>query len=105
MTNYGLHKLIDSQSPHYDTEDEKSAIELMEEEITIVEMIGYCKGNIFKYKYRLNKKGQKASDIIKIVKYTNYLKELTLLKHMDGINDSMLTSRAWRLAGITWDYG
>ena len=104
MTNYGLHKLIDSQSPHYDAEDEITAIEERENEQTICEMIGACKFNIGKYKYRLNKKGQKASDIVKIVKYTNYLKELTLLKHMDGINDSMLTSRAWRLAGIKWEY-
>ncbi len=104
MTNYGLHVLIDSQSPHYDDDEGKTAIESLEEVLTVAEMRGYCKGNIFKYKYRQDKKGQKSSDLIKIVKYSNYLQELTKLKFMDGVNDSMLTKRAWKLAGIKWEY-
>ena len=46
----------------------------------VIEMIGVCKANIFKYRYRLNKKGQKKSDLAKIKTYKKYLK---LLKQLD----------------------
>ena len=98
------HPLIDRKnSSHYDAE-EKTAIEVLEDEMTICEMRGFCHGNISKYRYRLYHKGQSATDLEKIVHYDNYLKELTHLKFIDGINEFMIVSRAWRLAKIKWDY-
>lgn len=70
-----LHPLINPQSSHYDTED-KTAIELLEEQTTVTEMIGFCKANIFKYEYRKAHKGQKEDDEVKIATYENYLQVL-----------------------------
>ena len=74
-----LHPLINKNSAHYDT-GKTSAIEELEKLLTVTEMIGFCKGNIFKYKYRLEEKGQKESDIAKIKTYEAYLK---LLEQLD----------------------
>ena len=74
-----LHPLINKDSPHYDT-GKKSAIEELEKRLTVTEMIGFCKGNIFKYRYRLEHKGNKESDLKKIETYENYLK---LLERLD----------------------
>ncbi len=74
-----LHPLINKASPHYD-KGKKSAIEELEKQLTVTEMIGFCKGNIFKYRYRLEDKGQKESDLKKIQTYENYLK---LLERLD----------------------
>ena len=74
-----LHPLINKDSSHYD-KGKKSAIEELEKQLTVTEMIGFCKGNIFKYRYRLEDKGQKESDLKKIQTYENYLK---LLERLD----------------------
>ena len=73
-----LHPLINKESAHYDT-GKTSAIEELEKVLTVTEMIGFCKANIFKYQYRLDDKGQKESDIKKIRTYEEYLKLLTQL--------------------------
>ena len=70
-----LHPLINPDSPHYEAEG-KTAIELFEEQLTVQEMIGFCKGNIFKYEYRAEHKGQKESDFKKIKTYKDYLELL-----------------------------
>lgn len=67
-----LHPLINPNSQHYDA-GEKSAIEMMEANYTVLEMISFCKINIFKYEYRKNHKGQLESDLEKITTYRNYL--------------------------------
>lgn len=76
-----LHPLINQESKHYDAEG-KTAIELLEEQLTVSEMIGFCKGNIFKYKYRADHKSQKDSDMKKIETYENYL---YLLRHVNAM--------------------
>ena len=73
MKELQLHPLINPNSKHYDTE-EKTAIELLEEQLTVSEMIGFCKGNIIKYEYRKEHKGAKEDDEVKIKTYRNYLK-------------------------------
>jgi aminopeptidase C len=75
-----LHPLINKESPHYDTE-KTSAIEELEKVLTVTEMIGFCKGNIFKCQYRAEHKGQRESDIKKIETYENYL---SLLLRLDN---------------------
>lgn len=67
-----LHPLINKESAHYDT-GKTSAIEELEKRLTVTEMIGFCKANIFKYEYRLEEKGQKESDLTKIKTYEDYL--------------------------------
>ena len=67
-----LHPLINKDSSHYDT-GKTTAIEEMEKNLTVTEMAGFCKANIFKYEYRKPHKGQKESDEIKIKSYVQYL--------------------------------
>ena len=71
MSDLALHPLINSDSSHYDQEG-KTAIEEIEERLTVREMIGFCKGNMYKYGYRSEHKGQKASDLKKIETYKAY---------------------------------
>ncbi len=73
-----LHPLINKESSHYDT-NETTAIEELEKRLTVTEMIGFCKANIFKYSYRMDKKGQKESDLVKIKTYEDYLELLLRL--------------------------
>ena len=96
-----LHPLINQDSAHYDAKG-KSAIELLEEQLTVIEMIGFCKGNIFKYKYRAEHKGQKDSDIKKIQTYENYLNFLVTLA---GIHSKELTVKSiYILENISFRY-
>jgi hypothetical protein len=67
-----MHPLLNENSPHYENEDGQPDIYYLEKEMTVDEAIGWCKGNILKYKKRLDKKGQKESDLIKIKTYRNY---------------------------------
>ncbi len=67
------HPLLNIESAgHYDQKD-KTAIHLLEESATVAEQVGWCKGNIAKYKYRCKYKGEEAKDIKKIETYENYL--------------------------------
>ena len=70
------HPLINPDSKHYDSSDREPAILELEKKLTVDEMIGACKFNIHKYEYRLDKKGQKYSDMKKIQTYKNYLNYL-----------------------------
>ncbi len=83
-----LHPLINKASSHYDT-GKTSAIEELEKELTVTEMIGFCKANIYKYKYRLEHKGQKESDQQKIKTYEDYLTVLLKLYDMDYFDDTV----------------
>lgn len=95
-----LHPLINPKSSHYDN-GKKTAIEELEEELTVQEMIGYCKGNIKKYSYRLEEKGQKESDLIKIQTYEAYLRVLLLI--YSGYM-ALQVKMALTLAGIKFRY-
>ena len=81
-----LHPLINADSPHYDGQD-TSAIEELEKILTVTEMMGFCKANIFKYEWRLDKKGQMDQDLKKIITYKNYLSLLSILSDMDCPDD------------------
>ena len=101
----GWHPLIDRKnSPHYDANEGKTAIQKLEDDMTICEMRGFCYGNIQKYKYRLVHKGQAESDLEKIGHFRAYLEALNDLKTMTGIAPHMGVTRAWKLAGIVWRY-
>ena len=75
-----IHPLLNKDSKHYDTDD-KPSIYYMEENLSLIEMIGFCSGNIFKYESRLGKKGNDDADRKKIQTYRDY-REL-LMKYLD----------------------
>ena len=94
-----LHPLINSNSPHYQ-KGYKVAIEEMEKELNVSEMIGWCKGNIFIYELRKELKGALEADKKKIETYKNYLKELEdmlylSLGHFKVCDAIKLTKREW----------
>ena len=74
------HPLINKNSKHYDTK-EKPAIQLLEEMLSVSAMMGWVEGNIFKYEYRKDHKGQKESDEEKIATFKAYQDVLKRLLH------------------------
>ena len=74
MNKIKLHPLINPNSMHYENNaGQPNAISLLEDKLTVPEMRGFAKGNIFKYELRKDKKGQLESDLIKIYTYKMYL--------------------------------
>ena len=70
-----IHPLLNTDSRHYDKPGEKPAILKLETQATLIEQIGWAKGNIFKYKARLGRKDSTtiAKDERKIETFENYL--------------------------------
>ena len=66
------HPLINTSSTHY-SQDGKSAIKELEQLLSVDQMIGFARGNLYKYTFRMNHKGQADSDIAKIKTYRDYL--------------------------------
>jgi hypothetical protein len=101
------HPLLNADSKHYDTK-EKSAIQELEEELTIYAAIGFCEGNIIKYEYRKKAKGQEESDKKKIKTYSDYVIFLYKQKHDfkgKGVDLFYLTvAEVYRSNGIEIDY-
>lgn len=83
MNELPLHPLINPNSPHYDGDNRKSAIEELEEVMTVYKMIGACEFNIFKYEYRKERKGVKEEDEYKIKTYRDYRQLLIDLEYLD----------------------
>lgn len=98
-----LHPLINQKSKHYNT-GAKTAIEILEEELTVLEMIGFCKGNIFKYEYRKEHKGAKEDDEYKIYTYKQYLSVLELLIGYDKSNGHLTVKQALSNDDIQFRY-
>jgi hypothetical protein len=95
-----LHPLITKgKNNHYLNSNGLNRIYDLEKELTVSEMIGFCKANIFKYKVR--KKNQDIEDNKKIEKYEAYLKELRSIEkelHNISVRD------AFSILNIKWDY-
>ena len=70
-----IHPLLNTDSRHYDKPGEKPSIWKLETQATLIEQIGWAKGNIFKYKARLGRKDSTtiAKDERKIETFENYL--------------------------------
>lgn len=83
-----VHPLINKESLHYQN-DGKVAIQELEKRLTVVEMIGWCKGNIFKYEFRKQLKGALEADEKKIKTYKDYLHVLNML-HTKGFSDEIV---------------
>lgn len=97
------HPLINPESSHYESES-KSAIEELEEQLSLSEMIGACKFNIFKYTYRQDKKGQKEADLKKIETYVNYLKFLEELEDSPDVHGWWIVKNVYDYCGIQINY-
>lgn len=94
-----LHPLVNKASTHYE-KDKRVAIEELEKQLTVSEMIGWCKGNIFKYEFRKELKGTLEADKKKIETFKNYLKELEDMAYLSlghfKVSDAIkLTRREW----------
>lgn len=70
------HPLKNPESKHYQLWDEMESIEVLESIMTQNELIGWCKGNILKYRLRIGHKDDPLKEIQKIMTYENYLKYL-----------------------------
>lgn len=96
MKELPLHPLINKDIKHYDS-GTKSAIEQLEEEYTVDELITFSKINIFKYGYRSG-----AMDTKKVNTYTTYL---TLLKRLESMGfGSMKVKNAYAFTNKEWRY-
>ncbi len=86
-----IHPLLDPESLHYDNKEEP-CIFMLEEEMTVREMIGWCKGNIFKYTCR--EKGSNERDDVKKGNYERYKKSLehgvSRINNQRGVYDNCL---------------
>lgn len=98
-----LHPLINPDSKHYESEG-KSAIEELEERLSLTEMIGACQFNIFKYTYRQDKKGQRESDLKKIETYVNYLKFLESLADRPKVQAGWIVKNVYDYCDIQIEY-
>jgi hypothetical protein len=95
-----LHPLINKNSKHYDTGN-KTTIEKLEDILTVREMIGACKFNIYKYEDRADFKGQKKEDLEKIKTYVDYLE---LLLTIDSMSSDFTVKKAFELNGLSFKY-
>ena len=94
------HPLINQKASHYDANGEPY-IKQLEREISCAEMAGYCYGNIGKYKYRAEHKGQKESDLEKIADYERYFDVIKNLLHRG--HKKLTVSHALEIEGIKYD--
>lgn len=67
------HPLKNPESKHYELWEGCESIEVLEATLSIDELIGWCKGNILKYRLRIGHKDDPLKEIKKIMTYENYL--------------------------------
>ena len=94
------HPLINPDSAHYDR-GKYSAIETLEYLATVLEQIGWCKGNIFKYNYRVGHKGTPEQDMKKKETFEAYL---ALLESLPAGVANMKVVNAYDALGIEMVY-
>ena len=94
------HPLKNNNSKHYDNNG-TSAIDELEKILSVSAMMGYAEGNIFKYEFRKEYKGQKASEEEKIKTYKAYRDVLADLLHRG--HKGVTVSHALELEGIEYD--
>jgi hypothetical protein len=70
------HPLLNPNSSHYAMFDGLEAITILEQIMTVTELLAWCRGNIYKYRLRIGNKGNGASDLKKIETYEAYYKYL-----------------------------
>lgn len=98
-----LHPLLNKESEGHYRIGDKSAIEELEKRATVHEQIGWCQGNIFKYQFRKERKGDKQGDEKKIATFKEYLRELTLMTQLAYVGD-MIVAEAYKKLDKEWEY-
>lgn len=109
------HPLLNPNSKHYQKKGCKPAIQELEEQLNIYECLGYAKGNIIKYSYRIDQKGQAKSDAEKLETYEKYQKLIVDIiylmndyipsaKDQMGFFFSTPMSEVYKLLNIEIDY-
>lgn len=97
-----LHPLINPESNHYN-QDGRQSIQDIEEKLSVDEMIGACTFNIMKYTLRLDTRGQKEADLVKIKTYQDY-KDLLLNMRNKYNCGSIFVNHAYKLCGVELSY-
>lgn len=98
-----MHPLLNPESPHYDR-DGVSAIEALERKFTLLEALAWCRGNIFKYEWRKDSKGQKESDEKKLATFRAYEELLEEVRSQGAITGFFLVTRAYHMVGLEVQY-
>ncbi len=70
------HPLINIKSTHYQMFDERDTIECLEQLMTVEELKGWAKGNVYKYRMRIGHKDAQYLELEKIKGYEEYFKYL-----------------------------
>ncbi len=99
-----LHPLINPSSTHYHDKDGTNNIQKLEEKYSISKMIGFCEISKDKYLFRLDKKGQKASDEEKIITYENYLTVLNDIIRFNSDFRNFSVKNAMNAVGKSYRY-
>lgn len=93
-----LHPLINPDAKGFQVDD-KTAVQQLEEDYTIDEVVAFCRINIFKYSYRV---GSEDTDAKKTKTYTAYL---TVLKGLQNMGfGSMRVNNAYEFTNTKWRY-
>lgn len=97
-----LHPLLtEGKNKHYNTDlKERTSLQFLEDQMTVGEMIGFCKGNSLKY--LLREKGADAEDAAKAEKYHAYREELVKCPPEYWL--IMKVTDYWKHSKIKWDY-
>jgi hypothetical protein len=94
------HPLINKESSKHYNAGDKPAIAILEDEMSIMELIAWCKGNIRKYQLRRDYKGQRESDIKKESTYRAYMLFLAELP----VSCEMKPAKAYKLLNLEMVY-
>lgn len=70
------HPLLNPDSPHYRMFDDTEAIEQLEKIMTREELMGWAKGNVYRYRFRIGNKDNVEKEAAKIATYEAYYKYL-----------------------------
>ncbi len=71
-----IHPLLNPDSPHYKMFDDTEAVENLELIMTTQELMGWARGNVYKYRFRIGNKDDPTKEVNKILSYEAYYKYL-----------------------------
>ncbi len=98
------HPLLNPESAaSYDREGE-IAIEVFETKFTLLEALAWCKGNIFKYEWRKDAKGEKESDKKKLETFRAYEELLEEVRTQGVITGFFVVKQAYKMVGLEMQY-
>ena len=78
-----------------------NSIKEMEEKMTVREMIGFCKGNIYKYEYKRENVGTTDKDDVMRSAYYDYMR---ILLNIDYEYHDVTVNKAYEIVGIEMEH-